>query len=138
MVISKWTKVYSNGDSCNGLDLFYPFKYVPFIEGWARVAFIDGEKIPISLAGVTCDSDNKILYRSYVFERVLESCLNKNHGKKYNLSDTIQNGIDLVFNTKSFISKDNVYEVMLKADIKLKDLGVKIDDLDYKIKGKHV
>ena len=137
MVISKWIKVYSDEKNFDKVDLFYPFKYSPFIEGWARIAKIKDREIPLSLAGVTKSLKGDLIYKAYVFDRLIKSATSQEI-TNYSLKDSIDNGIDLVFNSRSLVSKSNIYEVMLKADVKLKDLGIEIQDLEYNIKGKYV
>ena len=137
MVISKWIKVYSDEKNYDKVDLFYPFKYSPFLEGWARIATVNNKDMPLSLVGVTKSSKDTLMYKGYVFDRLIKSAIEKEDGD-YSLKDAIDNGIELVFNSRAIVSKVNIYEVMLKADIKLKNLGIEIKDLEYNIEGKYV
>jgi len=133
MVSSKWTKIFENGSFLKDKDVFdkfIPFQYrIKLDDAWVRYDLAT-EKI-LSLAMVIVKDDGNPKFISFMYKVFVIN--NTESFKKYDILKVKER-----VKRRVIESDHNIYEVMLKADLMLKECGVTIKDLNYNITGKYV
>ena len=133
MVSSKWIKIFENGFFLKGKDTFdnfIPFEYkLNLYDAWIRYDLATENALCIAMVIAKDNEGPKFI--SFMYKVFL---INKT--KSFKESDMLK--IKERVKRRVIESDHSIYEVMLRADLMLKECGVTIKDLNYNITGKYV